>query len=315
VGAPRGAGHAGGERLHADPRRRLADLLGRSHPRARHGEPNACASASACSRIATRSRWRGSCPSTSTFASRSTAVGRGGMEPELIAEAGRLLAALERGVLDRAVDWAVAPPEGGADARYALGAALSLRCLEEPLLAPLAEALTRPQPPARPDPAAARRLLLERRWKNPFVIACGRLPQRGPWPERSQQIADALERLGRAAGEIAPIVARLLLASAEAPASPSHVRGQAPGHVAPSQAPEAPAPPRVPVMLINQVAAPARSKHYLALCAIFTNEARLPAGVDRVPPDRRRRPLLTSTRTRATTTSPPPSSRTSRAAS
>jgi len=91
--------------------------------------------------------------------------------------------------------------------------------LVEPRLAPLAEALTRPQLPARPASAAQYAALDEAAWENAFVIVCGRLLALGPWRERAARILAALDRLGPEAAEIAPIVTRLVAASAD-PARP-----------------------------------------------------------------------------------------------
>ena len=105
------------------------------------------------------------------------------MDTELIDRVAALVADLDRGTADDpVVDWSAGPPEGGLDHGYALGVWLLSACLDEPALAPLAEALTRPQSPARPVAGKRAPFLDEPRWQNPFAIACGRLVARGPGP-------------------------------------------------------------------------------------------------------------------------------------
>ncbi len=138
------------------------------------------------------------------------------MEASLIDRAARLLAELESG--PEPVDWTVGPPEGGNDPAYAAGVFLWQLCLEEPALAPLAEALTRPQVPARPAPEARAAFLSEPRWQSPFVIVCGRLLDRGPRPQRAAEILAALDRLGSRADEVAPVLKKLI-----GPAAPARM--------------------------------------------------------------------------------------------
>ncbi len=137
------------------------------------------------------------------------------MDAPLIERAAGLLAALEAGLTaDPSVDWSVRPPEGGADPAYVLGVALLPLCLAEPRLASLAEALTRPQPPARPARGQRAALLAQPRWEDPFVLVCGRLLALGPWPDRALQLADAPAGDTRTAA-ISPTLVRLVLARAE----------------------------------------------------------------------------------------------------
>ncbi|HWB23115.1 MAG TPA: glycosyltransferase family 92 protein [Gaiellaceae bacterium] len=143
------------------------------------------------------------------------------MEASLIDRAARLLAEMEAGApVTEAVDWTVSPPEGGDDPGYALGVFLWELCLDEPRLAPLAEALTRPQPPARPAAAERAAFLSEARWENPFVIVCGRLLDRGPRPERSAAVIEALDRLGPRAASVAPVLRKLIGAVPSAAPAP-----------------------------------------------------------------------------------------------
>ena len=95
------------------------------------------------------------------------------METELIDRVAKVVADLDRGVADDpAIDWSVSPPEGGLDHGYALGVWLLSACLDEPRLAPLAEALTRPQSSARPAQGAAHRVSRRRALARPV---CDRL--------------------------------------------------------------------------------------------------------------------------------------------
>lgn len=136
------------------------------------------------------------------------------MDTELIDRAAALVADLDRGIADDpAVDWGAGPPEGGLDHGYALGIWLLSATLDEPQLAPLAEALTRPQAPARPAAGKRAQFLDEQRWQNPYAIACGRLLTRGPWADRALEVSVALRALREPA--ITPTLIRLLLAGAE----------------------------------------------------------------------------------------------------
>ena len=90
------------------------------------------------------------------------------MDAELNARAAAAIAELGRGT-------------GPAEA-YELGVSLLPLCLEEPRLAPLAEALTRPQPPARPAAGDCAALLEQEPWEHAFTLVCGRLLALGPWP-------------------------------------------------------------------------------------------------------------------------------------
>jgi hypothetical protein len=144
------------------------------------------------------------------------------MDTELIDHVAALVADVERGVAnDPAVDWSLSPPEGGLDHGYALGVWLLSACLDEPRLSPLAEALTRPQPSARPAQGERAPFLAEERWQEPFAIACGRLLERGPWDDRALQVSISLRSLEDQS--VVPTVLDLLIAGAELEPAPSEL--------------------------------------------------------------------------------------------
>ncbi len=144
------------------------------------------------------------------------------MDTELIDHVAALVADLDGGVADDpAIDWGVSPPEGGLDHGYALGVWMLSACLDEPRLAPLAEALTRPQPSARPMQGERTAFLAEERWQEPFATACGRLLERGPWDDRALQVSISLRSLEDQS--IAPTVLDLLIAGAELEPAPSEL--------------------------------------------------------------------------------------------
>ena len=144
------------------------------------------------------------------------------METELIERVAALVADLDRGVADDpAIDWSAGPPEGGLDHGYAFGVWLLSACLDEPRLAPLAEALTRPQSSARPVRGERAVFLAEEGWQGPFAIACERLLARGPWDDRALQVSIALRSLEDQT--VVPTVLRLLLAGAELEPAPSEL--------------------------------------------------------------------------------------------
>jgi hypothetical protein len=91
------------------------------------------------------------------------------------------------------------------DAQLAFGLQLAEQMLDEPRLAPLVEALTCPQLPARPTQVRCMALVEESHWQVPFIVVCGRLLTHSP--ELAPRVAAALEQLD---AEVADVVRRLL---------------------------------------------------------------------------------------------------------